>query len=88
MNDPINCSEFCCPFCQSRDLTYILIDWSTRTYKAKPSEFANQEEVVERWGPVRDYTCHNCEYEWSALDDQSVEGQQPPGELLSPKEQA
>lgn len=86
MNDPIRCSEFSCPHCQSRDLTYILIDRSTRTYKAKPSEFANQEEVMERWGPVRDYTCQNCEYEWSAQDEQTTEGQEPPGDIAVPVE--
>lgn len=81
MNDPIRCSEFSCPYCQSRDLTYILIPHIRRMYYDGP------DQVREEWGETRDYTCQNCEYEWSALDDQYTEGSEPPGEILSPKEQ-
>lgn len=85
MNDPIRCSEFSCPYCQSRDLTYLLMPSSSRIFR---TEIGPLKEVKEFWGPVRDYTCHNCEYEWSAQDDQTTEGHEPHGDIAVPDEEA
>ena len=57
-----------CPFCQSGDWQFTKSPKHTREWQAT-DEDDSPVDYREDWGAVRNYSCGNCDCEWSMPED-------------------